>query len=210
MRAGDDLIRAGQVTGAGAGTRLHDVSLYDRAGGRLVAIVTAERARPAEGGWRLEEVERFDVVSKQLETVMDVNAHLGAGHTLWQAHSSDDDTVHSATVRNADYQPLGCMTYQEDISKFTYYPAQGEYDECQIDRSGDWLVIKEDVDGVDGEDNRIIGVHTGEERVLLDRDGAGGGRGPAPQELAIKPEVIAPGAPVWARQVRWLNCRPPE
>src|SRR3546814_4699262 len=38
VRDGDDLILAEQVTGTGAGTRLHDVSLYDRSGGRLVAV----------------------------------------------------------------------------------------------------------------------------------------------------------------------------
>src|SRR3546814_7162687 len=61
VRVGDDLILAEQGTGTGGGTRLHDVSLYDRSGGRLVAVVTAERGRPAQGGWLLEEVERFDV-----------------------------------------------------------------------------------------------------------------------------------------------------
>ena len=118
-------------------------------------------------------LERFDVVSKETQTILDVNAHLGGGHTLWQRHSSDDDNVHSATVRNSD-QMLGCMVYQENIAKFSYYPKKGNYDECQIDKSGKWLVIKENVDGVNGEDNRIIGIDTGEERVLFDRDGAGG------------------------------------
>jgi lipopolysaccharide export system permease protein len=63
VRDGDDLILAERVTGTGAATRLHDVSLYDRAGGRLMFVVTADGARPAEGGWRLENVERFDVAS---------------------------------------------------------------------------------------------------------------------------------------------------
>jgi hypothetical protein len=120
-------------------------------------------------------IERFDVVSKEIQTVVDVSAHLGGGHMLWQRHSSDDDNVHSATVRNSSsYEMLGCMVYQENIGRFSYYPKKGEYDECQIDKSGKWLVIKENVDGADGEDNRIIGMDTGEERVLLDRDGAGG------------------------------------
>ncbi|PWG03803.1 LPS export ABC transporter permease LptG [Sphingosinicella humi] len=61
VRDGDDLILAERVTGSGAGTRLHDISLFDRSGGRLIAVITAERARPADGGWLLEEVERFDV-----------------------------------------------------------------------------------------------------------------------------------------------------
>jgi len=119
--------------------------------------------------------ERFDVVSKEIQTIVDVNAHLSGSHMLWQRHSSDDDNVHSATVRNSNsYEMLGCMVYQENLGRFSYYPKKGEYDECQIDKSGKWLVIKENVDGIDGEDNRIISVDTGEERVLLDRDGAGG------------------------------------
>ncbi len=120
-------------------------------------------------------IERFDVVNKEIQTIVDVNAHLGAGHMLWQRHSSDDDNVHSATVRNSSsYEMLGCMVYQENTGQFNYFPKQGDYDECQIDKSGKWLVIKENVNGVDGEDNRIIGMDTGEERILLDRDGAGG------------------------------------
>jgi hypothetical protein len=120
-------------------------------------------------------IERFDVLSKEIQTIVNVNAHLGGDHYLWQRHSSDDDNVHSATVRNsASYEMLGCMVYQENIARFSFFRKKGEYDECQIDKSGKWLVIKEDMDGADGEDNRIINVQTGEERVLLDRDGAGG------------------------------------
>ena len=96
VRAGDDLIRAGQVTGAGAGTRLHDVSLYDRAGGRLVAIVTAERARPAEGGWRLEEVERFDVVTTATTSAPSLVAARGVTpdqFTLADVRADEQDIV---------------------------------------------------------------------------------------------------------------------
>ena len=116
---------------------------------------------------------RYDVLSKKLTTVFDAASHLGAGHTIWQIHSSATDRVHSATVvRNGSFQ--GCMVYQEDSRKYSYFPRKGAYDECQIDKSGRWLVIKENVDGRDGEDNRIIDVTTGQERVLNDRDGAGG------------------------------------
>jgi hypothetical protein len=52
--------------------------------------------------------------------------------------------------------------------------AKGDFDECQIDKSGRWLVIKENVDGRNGEDNRIIDLQTGQESVFLDEDGAAG------------------------------------
>lgn len=118
---------------------------------------------------------RYDVLSKKMTTVFDAKTHFGNGHYIWQLHSSADDRVHSATLRSSsNYQMEGCMVYREDTGKFLYYPRKGAFDECQIDKSGKWLLIKEDVDGKDGEDNRIINIETGQERILLDRDGAAG------------------------------------
>ena len=118
---------------------------------------------------------RYDVVTRQSETVFDVTSLLGSGYYLWQVHSSANDRVHSATVRDtATYGMLGCIVYLEDTGQHEYYPSQGNFDECQVDKSGNWLLIKEDLDGHDGEDNRIINLQTGHERILLDRDGAAG------------------------------------
>jgi lipopolysaccharide export system permease protein len=61
VRSGEDLVRAAAATGSGDATILRDVTLYDRADDRLVAIVTAARARPIDGGWRFEEARRFTV-----------------------------------------------------------------------------------------------------------------------------------------------------
>lgn len=63
VRDGDNLIHAGQVTGRGAGTRLKDVTVYNRTGGSLHAIVKAPLAVPDGGGWRVEGAKRFDVAS---------------------------------------------------------------------------------------------------------------------------------------------------
>jgi hypothetical protein len=85
--------------------------------------------------------------------------------------------VHSATLKDSGYNDLGCLAYREDTRQFFYYPQKGlNYDECQIDKSGRWLVIKEKT-GVDSSsevDNRIIDLENGSERVLSDRNGAGG------------------------------------
>jgi len=118
---------------------------------------------------------RYDIVSNQFETVFDASLYFGSGKIIWQMHSSNDDQVHSATLRTDDsYEMLGCMVYKTRADKFSYFPKTGDYDECQLDKSGRWLVIKENVDGTDGEDNRIIDLDTGMERILLDRDGAAG------------------------------------
>jgi lipopolysaccharide export system permease protein len=57
---GDDLVRAGIVTGRGSGMTLHDVSLYDRTGGVLQRVINADRATPSGGTWLLQNVQVYD------------------------------------------------------------------------------------------------------------------------------------------------------
>jgi hypothetical protein len=118
---------------------------------------------------------RYDVLARAFETVFDVTSLLGGGKYLWQMHSSHDDRVHSATVKNSStYQDLGCLVYREDTRQHQFFTPRGDYDECQIDRSGRWLVIKENVDGNFNEDNRVIDIETGAEQILWDQNGAAG------------------------------------
>jgi hypothetical protein len=126
-------------------------------------------------------LDRYDVITHALGTVFDVASRpdlFGSNRYIWQIHSSNDDRVHSATLKDASsYADLGCLAYREDTKQFFYFPQKGlRYDECQIDKTGRWLVIKEKT-GLDSRsevDNRIIDLQTGNERVLLDRNGAGG------------------------------------
>lgn len=118
---------------------------------------------------------RYDVMAHTFETVYDVRDALGGDKYIWQMHSSNDDRVHSATVRSSSsYEMLGCVAYREDTRQTLFYPKKGDFDECQVDKSGRWLVIKENVDGRYGEDNRIVDLQTGSEQVLLDENGAAG------------------------------------
>lgn len=117
---------------------------------------------------------RYDVMSKAVETVFDASAQFG-NKVIWQMHSSNDDRVHSATLRDGgSYEMLGCVAYREDQRRLDFFAKKGDFDECQIDKSGRWLVIKENLDGKNGEDNRIIDLSTGVERVLYDENGAAG------------------------------------
>jgi hypothetical protein len=118
---------------------------------------------------------RFDVITKEIKVVFDTASKYGAGTYIWQHHSSDDDLVHSASLRVSDTgETLGCLIYREDTNAFTLFKTEGEYDECQVDRSGKWLVIKDNIDGINGEDNRIINLDTLKEVDLLDEQGAAG------------------------------------
>src|SRR5262245_2032977 len=126
-------------------------------------------------------LNRYDVINRTLSTVFDISTRtdlFGSNRYIWQIHSSSDDRVHSATVKDASsYKDLGCMAYREDTRQFFYFPQKGiNYDECQIDKSGRWLVIKEKTgqDPKSEVDDRIIDLQSNSERVLLDRNGAGG------------------------------------
>ena len=63
VRDGDDLLEVDQVRGRGTGTRLGGVTLYDRQGGNLRAIITAPNGARAGDGWRIWPAKRFDVAS---------------------------------------------------------------------------------------------------------------------------------------------------
>jgi hypothetical protein len=121
-----------------------------------------------------EHLWRYNVGTRELEVVVDTArpAFQELGCVLWQWHSSADGKRHSATVKRVveDYKPIGALT----VPPWQWVPAIGDLDECQVDQSGQWLLIKENVDGQDGEDNRIVRLADGSERVLMDRDGAAG------------------------------------
>ena len=66
--SGGDLIRARHVGGRGAGFHAEGVTIYERSNGALQRVIDADRAVPAGGQWRLDDVtiydSRMNVVSK--------------------------------------------------------------------------------------------------------------------------------------------------
>ena len=117
---------------------------------------------------------RYDVLTHATEVVFDVAAQFGANREVWQMSSSNDDLVHAATLRvKGTSNFLGCLVYLESTGQLLYYPKKGDFDECQIDRSGRFLTIFEQIDGRNSVDNRIIDLSTGGEDQLLNLPGVG-------------------------------------
>ena len=69
VRDGDDLIAVQQVRGRGEQVRLGNVTVYDRTGGELVAIIKAPTGRHAGNGWAISPATRFDVATGKLSTL---------------------------------------------------------------------------------------------------------------------------------------------
>jgi hypothetical protein len=182
--AGSNTLYAFVVLARGRGGSGPNLFSYDKTTGIVTKLgpmfaSTSPYASNSGEGWyfsstmpntlyvfRAMTLQRYDVVTHALTTVFDATAQFGPGLTIWQIHSSHDDKVHSATLRSSTQWDLGCFAYFQDSGTYKYYPrvGTGAYDECQIDASGRWLQIKEDVDGVSGVDNRIIDLQTGVER----------------------------------------------
>ncbi|WP_380783838.1 LPS export ABC transporter permease LptG [Sphingomonas sp. R86520] len=61
VRDGDDLIEVAQIRGRGDATKLGGITLYDRTGGNLVAILRADHGHRVANGWLVSPVTRFEV-----------------------------------------------------------------------------------------------------------------------------------------------------
>ena len=118
---------------------------------------------------------RYDVINRSFSTVFDASTQFGANRYIWSMHSSDNDAMHSFTLRDTNtYEMLGCAVYHEPDRRFLFFAKIGDFDECQIDKGGRYLMIKDNIDGVAGEDNVLEDLQTGTRRILLDQDGAAG------------------------------------
>jgi lipopolysaccharide export system permease protein len=94
VRWGDDLILAREVRGRGESTELRNLSLYDRNFETLKSIMTAKRATRSGNGWRLEQVETFDVDTglTARTAAMDYGAGLDASQfTLANVSAEEQD-----------------------------------------------------------------------------------------------------------------------
>ncbi|HEX8751316.1 MAG TPA: hypothetical protein VF732_09400, partial [Nitrospira sp.] len=118
------------------------------------------------------KVLRYDVVTKQFETVFDITTQFGTDRRILQMHSSNDDLVHSATLQVASTgELLGCLVYLESTKQFRWYPKIGVFDECNLDKSGRWTISLEDLNISGDIANRIFDNQTGQETRITGPNG---------------------------------------
>lgn len=114
-------------------------------------------------GPRLRRVNPFNGND---EIIFDISGSF-PNHNLWQAHSSDDGTVHCATVReNSNEFNPHIKTVICRRGELQYVPVFGKQDESHMTGNGRYCIIEED------DNNRIVDVETGREQLILDADGA--------------------------------------
>jgi hypothetical protein len=119
---------------------------------------------------------RVDVVRRIVQVVADASTMMPPRKLVCaQWHSSADELTHSCVVKDENWQLIGSALFREGLaSPWQFHPKWGTYDECQIDKSGQWLLIKDNIDSRNGEDNLIHHIDPAGTRVVLDEDGAAG------------------------------------
>ncbi len=130
--------------------------------------------------YRYDFATQFDHATQDLEVVVDITPFAWLGQfALRQWHTGGKR--HSATVfqivDDGPWPAIGTVVYEEGkCQPWRWFQKIGAnaLDESQVDRSGKWLGIKETPPGHPGEDDRIISLIDGEERLITDQDGAPG------------------------------------
>lgn len=101
VRDGDDLIAVQQVRGRGEATRLGTVTVYDRTGGELVAIIRAPHGRHAGNGWAIGPTTRFDVATGKLTNLGTVKVAPGVRPDQFTLGTVNPDGLDVVALRAA-------------------------------------------------------------------------------------------------------------
>lgn len=112
--------------------------------------------------------EKFNIRTGQRETLWSAS-----GYNLWQPHISYDERTISATMQNGQYEPTDWAIWKD--GRVRLFEMRNNPDECQVDKSGDFLLVKEKQDlGNDkwNEYIRIIRLSDNSEYLINNNEGA--------------------------------------
>lgn len=100
-RSGDDLIKVDKVQGKGDAATLSGITVYDRKGGELQAVVNAAQGRRDGTGWRVDDAKRFDVTTGQLSDLGSVVLAQGVRPDQFTLATVDSDGLSFVQLRSA-------------------------------------------------------------------------------------------------------------
>lgn len=103
VRSGEDLVRAGTITGRGDQVRLQDINIYDRHGDRLISVITAKRGQFTGKDWLMQDVRIFDVIR-------------GTSRNLPQLRMGEDIRPDQFTLSSVDPDGLSFEELNEAIA----------------------------------------------------------------------------------------------
>lgn len=107
-----------------------------------------------------DKLVKFNTVTMKQEVMWEAPAY----QHLWQCHVNFTEDVFSASIQDDSWKIIKWGVYYRGVYKA--YELKGSPDECQIDKSGEYLLIKEE------DYNRVIRLADGDEKYIMNNEGA--------------------------------------
>lgn len=101
LMAGDDLVRARHVAGRGASVHAERLTIYERDDNRLVQVIDAGRADPADGAWLLKGVRIYDSRMSMVRQLPEMRALEGVEPNRFTLAKVDPDERDFFSLRDA-------------------------------------------------------------------------------------------------------------
>jgi lipopolysaccharide export system permease protein len=101
VRDGDDLIQVDQIRGRGNAARLGGITLYDRTGGNLNAVIRADHGRRVADGWSISPASRFDVAKGTIAQVGTITIAKNVRPDQFTLSSIDADGMSFGALKSA-------------------------------------------------------------------------------------------------------------
>ncbi|WP_298671871.1 LPS export ABC transporter permease LptG [uncultured Sphingomonas sp.] len=101
VRSGPDLIEVDRISGRGAAAQLGGITVYDRNGGELRAIVTARFGKRSGDGWAIWPAQRFDVASGKVTQLGETIIATGVTPDQFTLSSVDPDELSFRALKEA-------------------------------------------------------------------------------------------------------------
>ena len=118
---------------------------------------------------------RYDVTTHTFETVFDLTGEFGSDREVWQMHSSNDDLVHSATLRAKGLVPFWAVwSLAKPRDNFPISQRKAPTTSAISTKAATISLIVENIDGRNGSENVIVDLQTGVETVIYDEKGGVG------------------------------------
>jgi hypothetical protein len=110
---------------------------------------------------------RYDVEQQTYTLLKDFGTLLGGGHVR-QMSKSQDDQVFGFTTQNASWGVTGALAWRASDDQLLIQQSQPGLDEVQVDKSGEFLVIKTGNSGKGVIEVRVVDLGTGAIEDLTD------------------------------------------
>lgn len=112
----------------------------------------------------------YDVQSSTFELLRDLSEEIGSNAALKQMSMSEDDDVFAWHIQDYDTAMQGWLVYRRSTDEVLAQAADQRVDEVQVDKGGDFLVVKTGQQGAGAIEVQVVDLATGAVEDLTDDD----------------------------------------